>query len=149
MFLPNVRSLVAGLAGAVTVTALHQAMRGSVPAAPRLDSLGMQSVAKAFLGFGARPPAPPDLYRAALGGDLVANSMYYGLAAGTSRPLEMGALLGLAAGLGAAFLPDQLGLDASAVRRTPQTAMMTIGLYTAGGLAAGAVARLMAEEKGE
>jgi hypothetical protein len=45
--------------------------------------------------------------------------------------------LGLAAGLGAVFLPGPLGLGSAPSNRTTQTQAMTVGWYLLGGLAAG------------
>lgn len=56
---------------------------------------------------------------------------------------RLGTLLGLAAGIGSVVLPAQLGLENSATDRTLETQALAIGMYTAGGMAAGAAYRLM------
>jgi hypothetical protein len=69
---------------------------------------------------------------------------------GVGRPqgaLLRGAALGLAAGLGAVFLPGPLGLGEAPSNRTPATTAMTIGWYLIGGLAAALAYRTMAGEQ--
>ncbi|MDQ5836364.1 MAG: hypothetical protein M3379_06230, partial [Acidobacteriota bacterium] len=59
--------------------------------------------------------------------------------AGASRDaLRNGALLGLAAGLAAVYLPEPLGLGRQPTEDSPQTQLMTVAWYLLGGLAAGA-----------
>ena len=72
-------SLAAGLAGAAVLTAVHETTRRITPRAPRMDVLGERAIAKAWRGAGGTPPRGRTLHRLALGGDLVANSAYYGL----------------------------------------------------------------------
>src|SRR4051812_15813848 len=64
----------------------------------------------------------------ALGGDLLANGVYYSLvgAGGSEGALRRGALLGLLAGLGAVALPAPLGLGSEPSKRTPATQLMTV-----------------------
>jgi hypothetical protein len=96
----------------------------------------------------AEPPVP--LHEAALVGDLVSNSFYYSLVGAGSRgdALRNGALLGLAAGLGAVFLPGPLGLGRQPTD-TPATQALTVAWYLAGGLAAGAAYAALASEDDE
>jgi len=73
--------------------------------------------------------------------DLASNSAYYSLVAAgkRERALATGAVLGLMAGVGAVLLPAPLGLGVGPTDRTMETKLMSVGLYVAGGLAAGAV----------
>ena len=66
-------SLLSGLAGALTVTVLNEVFRRTVPNAPRLDVLGMRSIAKTSRYFGA--DAPEHLFATAMAGDLVMATM--------------------------------------------------------------------------
>jgi len=89
--------------------------------------------------------SPPEqrLHHWALLGDLVANSVYYGLVgAGSVRhPWRRGTLLGMLAGVGAVVLPGPLGLGRQPTSRTPATQVMTVLWYLFGGLAAAAAAQ--------
>ena len=135
-------ALGSGLAGAISLTLLHEATRRVVPSAPRLDVLGMRALANILRGMDQPVPPATRLHRGALIGDLVANTLYYSLVGvGKDAPVwRRGTLLGLAAGLGAVVLPGPLGLGRRPSARTIATRYMTVGGYLAGSLIAAAVA---------
>ncbi|HEX8456265.1 MAG TPA: hypothetical protein VF656_03005 [Pyrinomonadaceae bacterium] len=140
------RAVGSGLAGACALTLIHESARRIWPRAPRMDVLGMRAIAKSLQrGAGQEPPPADELHTLALAGDIVANSLYYSLV-GVGRPrgaVARGALLGLAAGVGAVLLPEPLGLGNEPSARTTETKAMTIGWYLAGGLAAALAYRLL------
>ncbi|MGL4550970.1 MAG: hypothetical protein ACRC33_07270, partial [Gemmataceae bacterium] len=113
---------------------------------PRIDVLGERAVARAVEAAGVTPPAEADLYPAALTGDLVSNGQCYSLVgvAGREAAPVCGAVLGLAAGIGAVSLPGPMGLGAAPTARTPKT----VGLYLLGGVAAGLAYRCLASRRG-
>jgi hypothetical protein len=114
--------------------------------APRLDVLGKRAIAHT-LGVAGHATDEEDMHYPALAGDLAANTAYYSMVGfGRSRPVLCGALLGLVAGIGAVLLPEPLGLGRGETRRSAETALATIGLYTLGGLTAGAVFGLLDSE---
>ena len=136
------RALASGVAGAVALTAVHETARRTIPRAPRMDVIGRRGIAKSMYALGTEPPKGPRLQASALVGDLVSNSLYYSLI-GIGREdrkstLRRGLLLGLAAGLGAVFLPPVLGLGRQPGRRGPLTHLLTVTWYTIGGLTAAA-----------
>jgi hypothetical protein len=135
-----IRALGGGTVGAIALTALHEATRRTVPHAPRMDVIGMRALTRTARALGRRPARGRRLFRQTLLGDLAANALYYSLAAGGRRSARRGLLLGAAAGVGAATLPQLLGLGRSPGAKWPVTPLMTMALYTAGGLAAVAVA---------
>lgn len=132
-------AIASGAAGAVALTLAHEATRHTLPAAPRMDVLGKRALAAGFRAADVTPPDEPAMHAVALGGDLISNAAYYSLVGlgGADGAIVRGAVLGVAAGLGAVFLPGPLGLGTAPSRRTPQTALMTVGLYALGGLVAG------------
>lgn len=137
------RSLAAGLAGSLALTALHQAAVALTDRAPRMDVLGMRALAGLARGAGTEPPE--NLYATTLWGDVAGNALYYGLV-GTARSgdeVRRGLFLGVVAGAGAVALPPVLGLGQAPSGRTVQTAAMAVAWYVAGGLAAGAAARAL------
>lgn len=142
-------AIMSGGAGAVVLTLAHEATRRTVPDAPRMDVLGKRALAAGFRAADITPPGEPAMHAVALGGDLVSNAAYYALVGlgGPDGATGRGALLGLAAGIGAVFLPGPLGLGTAPSRRTRQTALMTVGLYTLGGLAAGAAFGALADRR--
>jgi hypothetical protein len=138
-------ALLSGLAGAAALTVLHETVRRVRPDAPRMDTLGRRAIAKGLEAAGLETPPEDQLQAAALGGDIVANTLYYSLACLGKPSLARGAVLGAAAGLGALVLAPLIGLGGRPGSRTPQTAAMTVAWYTAGGLAASAAHRALAE----
>src|SRR4029453_8818420 len=134
-------ALGGGLAGALSLTLLHEVARRVLPSAPRLDVLGMRALAKSLRALEQPVPEHNRLHNMALVGDLISNTVYYslvGVGEGTSAR-RRGALVGLAAGIGAVVLPRPLGLGQGPSRRTVATQVLTIGWYLAGGLIAGVV----------
>ena len=130
-------SLVAGAAGAVALTAVHQAARAITDAAPRMDVVGMRALARGATAIGREaPPTHAGLYGATLAGDLIANSAYYSLATTYTR----GTVLGLLAGIGAVVLPERIGLGVPPKSELLSNQVMTIAWYLVGGLAAAATA---------
>ena len=139
-------SLMSGVAGAVALTAVHQAARALTGNAPRMDVVGMRALARgANLAGAEAPETHKGLYRATLAGDLICNSAYYSLA--TSYP--KGAALGLLAGVGALLLPQRLGLGAPPHSELLSNQVMTVAWYLIGGLAAAATATCLASRRAE
>jgi hypothetical protein len=135
-----------GFVGACVLTLIHESARRMLPAAPRMDILGMRAIAGSLRAAGQEPPPRDELHALALAGDVVSNSLYYGLV-GIGRPkgaLVRGTILGLAAGVGAVYLPEPLGLGKAPSARTPETKVLTVGWYLAGGVAAALAYRLLA-----
>lgn len=142
-------ALVGGLAGATTVTLLHESIRKVVPQAPRMDRLGMQAISKGLKKAGKKVPKDDALFTVAMAGDLLSNAIYYSAAGiGSEKNLWVrGGLLGLAAGLGAVLLPSPLGLNEKYSNRTTPTKLMTVGLYVTGALVTTAVIKLLNKKK--
>jgi hypothetical protein len=140
------KALGSGLVGACALTLIHETARRYFDDAPRMDVVGMRAIARTLRAVDVNPPIP--LHEAALVGDIVSNSIYYGLVGvGDSEDaLRNGALLGLAAGLGAVFLPEPLGLGRQPARNSTETNLMTVAWYLLGGLAAGAAYRALASD---
>ena len=96
------RAIAAGAAGASATTILHEVTRRIAPAAPRVDLLGMQALARLLRAAGMTPPAGDALFNWTLAGDLASNTAYFGAvgAEPRERAVPLGAALGLAAGAG-------------------------------------------------
>jgi hypothetical protein len=133
------KALGSGLVGACALTLIHESARRYIDDAPRMDVVGMRAIAKTFRAVDAEPPIP--LHETALAGELVSNSLYYGLVGlgGARDGLRNGALLGLAAGLAAVYLPEPLGLGRQPAKNSTETNLLTVAFYLLGGLAAGGV----------
>lgn len=136
-------ALLSGLVGAVTVNLLNEGVRQVLPHAPRVEVIGERALRDVVGAAGATPPRGKALYRWTLGADLLSNSLYFALVGlgPASGAGARGAALGLAAGVGAAALPEPLGLGRQPGERRPLTPLLTVLWYLAGGLAAAAVYR--------
>jgi hypothetical protein len=142
------KAIVSGLVGAATVTLINETARRFIKDAPRLDVLGKRAFAYPLMSAGKEPPPNSELYWYTLGGDIVANSLYYSLVGvgGASSAMLIGGILGTAAGVGTVALSEPLGLGDEPVNRTTETEIMTVAWYLAGGLAAGAAYQMLSEE---
>jgi hypothetical protein len=138
-------SLVSGMAGAVALTAVHQAARSISDTAPRMDVVGMRALTRGSRGGDTLPETHTGLYRAALAGDLICNTAYYSLATNYTR----GAAMGLLAGIGALVLPQRLGLGAPPRSDLLSNQVMTVAWYLIGGLAAAATSTWLANRRAE
>ena len=145
----GIYALEGGLAGAAALTIIHESLKRVFPNAPRMDLLGMNALSKGLKLINAQTPDEKSLYRWTLAGDVVSNALYYSVAGATNKahPLVRGSLLGLAAGVGAVLLPKPMGLKSSYSNRTPQTKLMTVGLYLVGGLVAAAVMQALEKRR--
>lgn len=145
-------SIVSGIAGAATLTAVHQAARAVSDNAPRMDVVGMRALARSTRSARSgealvdtdAPKTHKGLYRATLAGDLICNSAYYSLATNYKR----GAAMGLLAGIGALVLPQRLGLGAPPRSDLLSNQVMTVAWYTIGGIAAAATSQWLARRPG-
>jgi hypothetical protein len=133
------QAAIAGLIGALATNILHETARRALPNPPRVDLLGMQAVAKSLHLLKLPAPKGRALYGATLVGDIITNAVYFSLvgAAPRERATTVGSALGIVAGCGSVMLPPRLGLAAQLTNRTTLTRLVSIALYTAGGLAAG------------
>jgi hypothetical protein len=134
--------MIAGVAGAATLTLIHQTARTLTPYAPRMDVLGRRAVRAGRRRLGVGAGSDEAVERQAMAGDLVANSAYYALI-GAGDPdraaiWTRGLALGLAAGLGAVLLPRHVGLGDPPNADQRITQLMTIAWYVAGGVTAAA-----------
>jgi hypothetical protein len=139
------KAIASGFAGAAALNVISESARQFVPDAPRLDLEGEEFVADRLRDLGVSPPTGKALYGSALAFDVMLNGLYYA-AAGMGDPEGApmrGAMLGLAGGIANVVVSPMLGLNQNNLRRTPAMTAMTIAWYTAGGLAAGAMYRLL------
>lgn len=137
-------ALLGGLAGACAVTVLHQVIKKNDSEAPRMDLLGMESLTKLLDKAGIEAPEGKKLYYMTMGGDIISNSIYYSIAGiGDSKTILKGAASGLAAGLGAVFLPKPMGLNEQHSNHTRETQILAVLYYLTGGLVSSAVMKLL------
>lgn len=133
-----------GLAGAIALTALHQYIKQKDENAPRMDLLGMEVITKGLKKAHASVPDENDLYYLTMAADVLSNAVYYSAAGiGKKQTWLKGALLGLAAGAGAVFLPKPMGLNEQHSTRTNETKLLAMAYYLTGGLVAAGSMKLL------
>ncbi|HVK97453.1 MAG TPA: hypothetical protein VM368_06530 [Flavisolibacter sp.] len=145
----GIHSLVGGLAGATVLTIVHEVTKKIDPDAPRLDLLGMQGITKGLKFFHIPIPQRDKLFKITMAGDIISNGIYYSMAGVSSAKnvVYRSSLMGFMAGIGALSLPKHLGLREAPDKRTPKTAVLTVVLYTIGGMAAGITMLLLQRNK--
>jgi hypothetical protein len=136
-----VSSVIGGIAGAVALNLLHQAVKQFDHDAPRVDLVGEETLTKGMEAMGLTPPTGNALFVATLTGDILSNAFYYStIGFGRKKYLLLrGTAIGAAAGLGALKLTGPFGLSDAPVTRTAKTKLLTVAWYTFGGLVAAAV----------
>lgn len=139
---PVSKAVASGAIGAGVLTLIHQSALGRLPRAPRMDVVGMRAVDRVTAWVGARVLPRPQLYRAALAGDMIANALYYSMVPGRTRAQtwQRGLMFGAIAGVGALSLPERLGLGSPPDSDNRSNQLMTVAWYVLGGLAAAAAA---------
>ncbi|TDH27957.1 hypothetical protein EXU57_05695 [Segetibacter sp. 3557_3] len=139
-----ISALAGGLAGAVAMTIVHETIKRFDKDAPRLDLLGMEALEKELGHVNEAPPSANKLFMGAMTGDIAGNSLYYSLAGlGKGGTDVKGVALGLAAGIGAIYLPEKLGLNKNHSARTDKTKALTTLYYAIGGFVASEVMKLV------
>ena len=144
-----ITALEGGLAGAAVLTSLHEIIKRKTPEAPRMDLLGMNALSKILSRAFHTTADPRKLFLWTMAGDLVANTLYYSLSGIGSRKTipYKAAVLGILAGAGALVLPKPLGLNEQYSARTNKTKFLTLALYVAGGIVAGAAIKILESKK--
>ncbi|MGI4022532.1 MAG: hypothetical protein ACRYFA_13585 [Janthinobacterium lividum] len=139
-------ALAGGMAGAVTLNLIHELYRQIDPDAPKIHLIGEEALVKMLTA--ANLPVPSDekeLYKWTLAGDILSNTIYFSLIGASKKKhlIKNGLLLGFAAGLGAVFMPEKMGLNDAPTTRTIETKLLTVLWYTLGGLTAGSVMKVL------
>lgn len=144
----SLQAFGSGMAGALALTAVHETVRQYSSKAPRMDIYASRAIIRSVEAMGREPPSDKRLYEASMIGDVVSNTVYYSLVGFGSpeRALARGALLGLAAGVGAVALPPLMKLGEAPSNRTRSTQAMAVGWYLLGGLVAGVTYRMMSKK---
>lgn len=143
-------ALEGGLAGATTLTLLHEAIDKIDPKAPKTRLLHNSRLLKKIKKQSNKKGRIPIKFYIRLATELLASAGYFGLSGlGKKKNAVLrGGLLGAAAGLGVAFLNSQDEEDKNQENRNAtRDKILTIALYTAGGLIAGAAIKRFNKKK--
>ncbi|CAM3444505.1 hypothetical protein [Sphingobacterium prati] len=139
------KNMLGGLIGAVVLNVIHSAAKRFDPKAPEIDQVGEEAMQKSVRAAGFEPLKGNALVAATFGADVASNAMLYTMIGygGGKHLLLRGALLGTAVGLATLTIPEQAGLDAKPIKKTPRTKIMTVAWYVIGGMAAGLAIKAM------
>ncbi len=138
-------AIVGGVAGALALTLIHETTRRITDKAPRMDLLGIEALENTLEKADVAKPDHQTMFNITMAGDIISNAAYYSLIGIGAKKwvLARGGILGLAAGLGAVYLPKHLGLHQEPSNRTCETKIMTTALYLSGGLIAAAAMNVL------
>lgn len=138
-------SIIGGIAGAVALNILHQAVKQFDHEAPRVDLVGEEAITKGLEKSGITSPTGNTLFTITMAADLISNAAYYSLI-GAGKRIQLpyiGTITGLAAGVGALTLTKPMRLSDAPVTRTDKTKILTVVWYTFGGFVAGSVIKAL------
>lgn len=141
----KMHNYLAGLGGAIALNILHESLKKKGSDMPRVDLLGEEALQKTLQHFGTQIEGEKNLYTATLAGDLISNTMYYGMIGNGDRDylFTRAIAYGLAAGVGAVTLPKHMGLNDEPVTQTNKTKALTVGYYLAGALVTAGILKLL------
>ncbi|KQR71466.1 hypothetical protein [Pedobacter sp. Leaf176] len=140
----NIQNLIAGFAGALSLTLLHEGLKKQLDDAPRIDLLGEEAVNVIMDKAGKPIHDDKKLYATTLAGDLLANTLYYSaIGAGGKYTWTKAITLGLSAGLGAVKLARPLGLNEKTVARNDKVKVLTVLYYLSGALVTAGVIKAL------
>lgn len=159
----NIKNLIeGGIAGATTLSMLQEVLHKIDGGAPRPLLHKSGAIKQLKSGKKHKSKANNELF-IKLAGDLVANAAYFGLAGiGKKKNAVLrGGLLGAAAGLGSAFLADEHKIEKHKLSGADEPHLLgafedetepikdkvlTVLLYTAGGVLAGAAIKQLSKK---
>jgi hypothetical protein len=144
-----VAAACAGIAGAVTLTLLHQLGRTTDRSPSRLDRLDDDSLRTLLRKLRLRPRSPDRLHRIALMSQLLVNSgLYSSLFARQPRPWLRGAIGGTIVGMAVALIGPALYTAGTArTMETRRAQALTIAMYSSAGLVASALYSALARRR--
>ena len=136
-----------GITGATTLSLLQEALHKIDSKAPRAKLLNSPGILKRLKKQSKKKGVLSNKLYINLAGELLSNAAYFGLTAlGKKKNAVLrGGLLGAAAGLGSAFLNDNNEEDPAA--DTLKNKILTLTLYTAGGMLAGAAIKKISKKR--
>lgn len=144
----STNNFLAGLVGALVLTALNEALKDIHNDMPRIDLVGEEAVQKAVKLLGYEIDDVDSLIGSALVGDIITNATYYSIINGEGKELWTKTVsAGLLAGYGAINIPSKLELDDTAVAKSLTTKFWTMGYYMIGALTTATVFQFLDKRK--
>lgn len=141
----NLQNLVSGALGAAVLNIIHEVGKKSIHNAPQIDEVGEQGLKMGVETIGLPEPKEQTLKDSTLAFNLLTNTLSYSMI-GAYKPkcvLLLGALHGLAVGIGTLSLGKALPINDRPVTKTAFTQFATVGLYVVGGIATAITLKLL------
>ena len=141
-------ALEGGIAGATALNLLHEAIDKIDPKAPRTRLLNKAGTLKKIKKYSNKKGAKPLKFYLQLATEFLLSMGYFGLSGlgKKKNAVLIGGLLGAAAGFGVAFLNQPEDSDETN-KNEIWNKILTMSLYTAGGLVAGGVIKKFKKKK--
>ena len=127
---------IAGLAGSLALTGVHQIFKKYMKNAPNLDQVGEKAVETSLEKINIEPTDEEQVYAAAMGGNILSNALLFSTLAtstNTSQIISKTLGTGLLGAAGTIGLADQL-LGNNKATDTDQKKWMTTGYYLLGAI---------------
>ena len=127
---------IAGLAGSLALTGVHQLFKKYCSGSPNLDQVGETAIEKSLEAADVKASDEEEVYAAAMGGNILSNALLFSTLATTTNTTQIitktlgTGLLGAAGTIG---LADQI-LGNNKATDTDQKKWMTTGYYLLGAL---------------
>ncbi|WP_027377605.1 hypothetical protein [Kaistella palustris] len=140
---------IAGLAGSLALTGVHQLFKKCLDGAPNLDQVGEKAVEATLEKLDAPKTDEEEVFAAAMTGNILSNALLFStLATSTNTTQIIGKTLGtgLLGAAGTLGLADQL-LGKNEATNTDQKKWMTTGYYLLGAIVSISVYNLLESRK--
>ncbi|WP_226064291.1 hypothetical protein [Kaistella polysaccharea] len=127
---------IAGLAGSLALTAVHQIFKKNMKGAPNLDQVGEKAIEDSLEKIDISASDEEQVYAAAMGGNILSNALLFSTLAtstNTSQIITKTLGTGLLGAAGTIGLADQL-LGNNKATDTDQKKWMTTGYYLLGAI---------------
>lgn len=140
---------IAGLAGSLALTGVHQLFKKYYIGSPNLDQVGEEAIETSLDKVGLHATDEDQVYAAAMGGNILSNALLFSTLAtstNTSQIISKTLGTGLLGAAGTMGLADQL-LGNNKATNTDQKKWMTTGYYLLGAVVSIGVYNLLENRK--
>lgn len=140
---------IAGLAGSLALTGVHQLFKKYCTGSPNLDQVGEEAIETSLDKVGLHATDEDQVYAAAMGGNILSNALLFSTLAtstNTSQIISKTLGTGLLGAAGTMGLADQL-LGNNKATNTDQKKWMTTGYYLLGAVVSIGVYNLLENRK--
>ncbi len=145
----QLKALLAGLCGSLTLNILHRRTISLMPVAPGRNLLHEPVALDSFERINENLTGKNVDYEVNFLSNVVSNALLFSTVGFGKQKnfFGRGIILGLAAGIGAAKIPDRINLTNQQIEYRRKSNITTIALYVTGGLATAVVLSILRSKK--